>query len=374
MTDSHPAGSSADQSTSHADLVEASPTVPPASAPPAPSSGRRAGVWLAVAVALAVLALALSGYLLWLQRQQQQQLQASAQQWQSAQQRSQALEQQLASVRDGLSGRLDATQQQRAKLALTFEQQVAELRAEMRAMASQDFSRWQIAEASYLVKLAGRRLWVSHDVSTAKVLLRQADSLLVARTDQASLAARAALAKDIATLAAIKVPDREQIILQLSALLEQADQLPLEQNRHVVTAPASAPASAAGSENWQTRLVESWHSFKDGFIRIREQEGIAKPMLPPEQQWFLRENLKLQLMQAQLAVYQEQARSYQQALATAQSWLQAYFAPDSGPYAGMQSALAALASESIQPNYPAKLTATEAMQTLEQSLGQESAL
>lgn len=60
-------------------------------------------------------------------------------------------------------------------------------------------------------------------------------------------------------------------------------------------------------------------------VRIRRHDALDKPLLPPEQQYFIRENLRLMLYGAQRALLQGYVLTYQQNLKTASQWLNDYF-------------------------------------------------
>ena len=72
----------------------------------------------------------------------------------------------------------------------------------------------------------------------------------------------------------------------------------------------------------------------------------------PQQEIFLRENLKTKLLQAQLAVYREQQSLYVDSLEKAQRWLTQYFDADNSATQYMQSELDKLKGEQIQFDYP----------------------
>jgi UDP-N-acetyl-2-amino-2-deoxyglucuronate dehydrogenase len=82
-----------------------------------------------------------------------------------------------------------------------------------------------LAEASYLVRMAGRKLWLEQDLTTASALLIDADSRIQAIADPSLIPLRKALADDIAKLKSAPEVDREGLSLRVGTLLDNIDQL-----------------------------------------------------------------------------------------------------------------------------------------------------
>ena len=78
-------------------------------------------------------------------------------------------------------------------------------------------------------------------------------------------------------------------------------------------------------DDWQQNLARTWHDLTDGFITIRKRTTDLEPLLSPEQQWYLVENIRNKLLQAQLALYRFDQVNYQQSISLADKWLQQYF-------------------------------------------------
>ncbi|RCU45501.1 heme biosynthesis operon protein HemX [Corallincola holothuriorum] len=221
------------------------------------------------------------------------------------------------------------------------------------SLASRQPSDWLLAETNYLVRLAGHKLWLEHDVTTSLMLLREADQRLAELQDPSLIPLRADLAKDMAALKALPDLDRSEIALTLSALTSQVTELPLKG----VVLPDLDEAIAENRlshspEDWKDNLIKTWHSFADDFITIRKRTDDVEPLLAPDQRWYLQENLRAKLMLAQLALFREQQGVYQDALATAHEWINTYFIDDSDLGKSMQAELLALQKHNIEPSYP----------------------
>lgn len=221
---------------------------------------------------------------------------------------------------------------------------------------------WMLAEAEFLVRMAGRKLWLEQDAVAAAMMLANADERLAAINDPSLAPIRRALASDIASIKSVKKVDREGFVIKLNSLIEQVDKLTLD---GVIMARAEEPDfSVSESVNdWQDNLKKSWASFSDNFVTVRRRDGNVKALLSPQQHWYLNENLKGKLLQAQLAVYREQQEIYDSSLAQSAKWLQDYFADDSVRQAMLEQ-LEQLSGKQIKVDYPEQLTAQGSLKQL----------
>ncbi|GAA5186980.1 uroporphyrinogen-III C-methyltransferase [Ferrimonas gelatinilytica] len=305
--------------------------------------GPRGALALVMALLALLVALGGTGFTLW-QWQQEQAKQASAQGLlariatleQSLEGQSRVLEgriEQAAASRQAQASELAALQDQQDQLQLSVEQE----RRRMQARKPHD---WMLAEADYLVRMAGRKLWLEQDPATAQALLSDADQRLAQLDDPSIGPLRRALAADLATLAKLPRVDRAGLVAQMEALIQQVDNLPLNQvSLPEPVADEDPTALSAATSDWRSNLVKSWHALVDDFITIRRRDGAVQPLLAPDQDWYLREHIKGKLMQAQLALYHADQASYVEILGTAEGWIRDYFDLDDGR---VQRALVAL--------------------------------
>jgi uroporphyrin-3 C-methyltransferase len=87
--------------------------------------------------------------------------------------------------------------------------------------------------------------------------------------------------------------------------------------------PQPAPL-AAHESNWKKLLHEIWQETKQ-LIRIENTGKTEIPLLPPQQEFFLRENLKLHLLTARLALLSHDEANFKQELKTVHQWASHYF-------------------------------------------------
>ncbi|HHF3133671.1 TPA: uroporphyrinogen-III C-methyltransferase [Vibrio diabolicus] len=214
---------------------------------------------------------------------------------------------------------------------------------------------WLLAEADYLVKLAGRKLFLEHDVESATQLMESADQRIAALNDPSLVKLRKAMANDITKLRTIPLIDRDGLVLRLTALQQQVDKLPLA---NALLPEAEAVENTEVSEdiaNWQDNLMTSLKDFSENFITFRTRDGNVIPLLSPEQHFYLKENIKAKLETAIKAVYQEQGEIYTTSLKTADKWALAFFNQDDNSVKEFNKTVNQLSQQNIQVEYPTKL-------------------
>ncbi len=194
-----------------------------------------------------------------------------------------------------------------------------------------------LAEVEQMLMIAGQQLQLAGNVKAALIAMQSADSRLQ-RMDRPALAGlRKAINRDMDKLRVLPDVDVAGDNLRLDGLIAEVDTLPLTYDvRASQQAAEAAPAGAEGS--WQKLLREIWEEVRH-LVRIENTQKQEMPLLSPTQTFFLRENLKLRLLSARLALLSRDEASYRQELKTAQDWVSRYF--DTRSAAGAQ-ALASL--------------------------------
>ncbi|HIH0817728.1 TPA: uroporphyrinogen-III C-methyltransferase [Vibrio cholerae] len=282
----------------------------------------------------------------------------------------QAVRAELKQTRDALNAQLEQTVSKATSQATeithraetVLEQQQKSIESLQLAVADIKGRRpndWLLAEADYLVKLAGRKLFLEHDVETATQLMESADQRIAALNDPSLTALRKAMANDITTLKNIPLIDRDGLVLRLISLQQQIDSLPLANAILPADQPQTSQAVSENIDDWQTNLKNSLKAFADNFITFRSRDGNVIPLLSPTQHFYLRENLQAKLETAIKGVYTEQQTLYRTALDTAAQWSTSFFNPDDKAVQSFNAALAQLAQQQVQVEYPVKLQAQQ---------------
>lgn len=224
---------------------------------------------------------------------------------------------------------------------------------------------WLVHEAEYLIRMSSRTLWLEKNTSTAINLLKDADSRLKELNDPQYLPVRQALRNDIESLQLLPIIDNESLLLSLSALSQQVNKLPLA----MVQIPDSPEQqdNLALSENaadWQENLAKTWRKFLADFITVRRRTGSVEPLMSPQHQQNLRENIILKLQVAQWAVTKRQTQVYQQTLTDITAWINEYFDMTQLTSQQFLQSLQELKAQVINADYPASLSALSAIRTL----------
>lgn len=240
------------------------------------------------------------------------------------------------------------------------EQNITQLNERIAALSTADNNVWLISQANYLVNLAGRKIWNDQDYTTARLLLKNADTSLAQANDPSLLPARQAISQDISNLAAISFTDFDGLVIKLMSLADSVNQLPLahyyqneimtaNNNDDPVVVQNSTDTNISESiSDWYQNLVNSSQSFFSKFIQIERYDSFNEciaiagqdntlleqcqdhnAILMPEQGPYLRENIKLRLLIAAQAVPRHQEIIYQQALQDVVKWANVYFAKHS---------------------------------------------
>lgn len=235
-------------------------------------------------------------------------------------------------------------------------QQLDGLQQKMAEISGADASNWLLAQAGFLVKMAGYKLWGDQDSVTAVVLLKNADTSLADMRDPGLIGARRAIAADIATLQALNQVDYYGIILELDQLANQVDNLRLADNAPDSQSADSDKGQLSSSlSQWRQNLEKSWHNFLDNFITIRRRDSSDVPLLAPDQEIYLRENIRSRLLIAAQAIPRHQQEVYQQALEHVASWVRAYYNTDDAITSAFLSRIDQLSNQAINMDLPESL-------------------
>lgn len=249
----------------------------------------------------------------------------------------------------------ESTRELAAKVAL-LEAHYAETESQRAALEAlyQELSSsrddMSLAQVEQMLLIAGQQLQLSSNVKAALLAMQQADDILK-RLDRPALnALRSAIARDMEKLRALPGIDTSAINLRLDGLVAAVDSLPLAQDVHVQQASASAPAARAET-GWRELAREVWEDTKR-LVRIENTQKQELPLLPPEQIFFLRENLKLRLLSARLSLLSHDEASYKRDLQASQEWIARYFNTRTADVAQSLATLQALRSSSISIDIP----------------------
>jgi uncharacterized protein HemX len=181
-----------------------------------------------------------------------------------------------------------------------------------------------LAEVEQLLILASQQLQLAGNVKGALIALQAADQRL-ARADKLQVAnLRRALNGDMDRLKALPLVDTVGIAVKLDALVQQSDTLPLIV-AETLPATRGATRSKPAEESAYMRVARDFWEELKGLIRIREIAPSEAALLSPAQGYFLRENLKLRLLAARVALLARDESSFRDDIKAAHAWIAKYF-------------------------------------------------
>ena len=250
----------------------------------------------------------------------------------------------------------------------TLAKQLEDVQQKVAVISGSDAKTWLLAQADFLVKSAGRKLWSDRDVTTAAALLKSADASLADMNDPSLISARRAITDDIASLSAVSQVDYDGIILKVNQLANQIDNLRLADNNDD-DSPMDSDSEELSSSigEWRVNLQKSWQSFMDSFITIRRRDETAVPLLAPNQDIYLRENIRSRLLVAAQAVPRHQEETYKQALDNVSTWVRAYYNTDDATTTAFLEDIDKLSQQNITMNVPDKLASQPILEKLMQT-------
>jgi uroporphyrin-3 C-methyltransferase len=350
------------------------------------SKGKTALLWFFTIInLLLLLAIIGAGYWAWLQWQTQNQQQTDAlttqqtsmdRQQSSLEQQQSSLEQQQSNIDQSIASNQlakgDLEQQNQAlqisiqSLIEQFQLTSAQVQTNQNNLADVSGRRpadWLLAEADYLVRIAGRKLWLENDVKTAIMMLQSADSRIQDLDDPSLLPLRAKLAEDLQALQQVNQVSISSIALALSAMLKQVENLPLTFFKKP-EAETIDEIVTGSIDDWRSNLARNWRKATKNFFSFKKITAEIKPFMSQQQQWLVKEQLKFALLQAQVSVMQENSTLYQQSLQTAFGLLIESFDTEKAMVVQFTDSLSNLQMTDFERTYPQQFNVAPLLQNI----------
>ena len=213
---------------------------------------------------------------------------------------------------------------------------------------------WLFSEADFLLNNALRKLVLDNDVDTAVSLLKLADETLAKVNNSQSAAIRSAINQDLKQLHSVAGVDQNAVMQKLSQLANTVDELPvLDVN---FGDDQNATKLSDSLSDWAENAEKSATSFLNHFIRISPKHGAdRKELLAPNQDIYLRENIRLRLQLAIMAVPRQQNELYKQSLEAVASWIRSYFDTNAEVTQSFLKSVDELSEVSIYVDVPSQL-------------------
>ncbi len=287
-----------------------------------------------------------------------------------AQQHRQTLEQQDAALKQ----QLQALQQQLARLGEQnqtlqneLEHQTGSVRSEQRlvqdsvnqlsqqlqAMSAdkgKDPLMWRLAEVEYLLSVANHRVLLEKDVQTALIALDDADKRLEAIGDPALIPIRQLISGEMTALQSVDQPDITGMALRLSSLVESIQTLPLVNRERLQAETKTADdAEVVGSVD---EFMQKILSDLKGVVTYRRSDTPIEPLLPPDEQHYLSQNLGLKLEESRIALLRRDTPIFRQHLGDTKKWVEQYFDKGATRVENVIATVTELQSVELSPEIP----------------------
>ncbi len=202
---------------------------------------------------------------------------------------------------------------------LEEEAQTKDLVAKLQTQAADTM----VSEVEQLVKMADQQLKFAGNIKGAKMALQAADLPLAQTSNPAFIDIREALGNDLEALKTFPDVDMAALSGKLETILQFTENLPLLQDQdgmhdHVVEEVAT--------ETTESKILQEnlWDRFKD-FVMVEKLDAPAQPLVSVEQKFYLKENLKLRLLTARIALMQRNAEVFKNDLGAIKLWLTQYY-------------------------------------------------
>ncbi len=242
-----------------------------------------------------------------------------------------------------------------------LEARVAESQSQQATLENlyQDLARnrdeWALAEIEQSVTLAAQQLQLAGNVQGAVLALQTADARLAGSSRPQFISLRKILGRDLERLRALPQIDMAGMNLRLESIINAIDTLPLavdgRPKAEMRAKPSGEPAAPTSLGYWQRLGSDVWDEMR-GLVRIQRFDRDEPALLAPGQAFFLRENLKLRLLNARLALLAREQWTFRNELKHAQSWLERYFDARDKSLQTTQGALRQLATSELLIELP----------------------
>jgi uroporphyrin-3 C-methyltransferase len=228
-----------------------------------------------------------------------------------------------------------------------------------------------LTEIEQVLLLASQQLQLAANVPSALAALQLADAKLQRLDRPQFLPLRRALSRDIDRLKAVPYVDIDGMSLKLDQAHAQVDALALAMDERVAPPAKDKAATPPPAESsWERFLRDVWADIRQ-LVRLEVSDRPAAPLLAPSQTYFLRENLRLRLLSARIALLNRNDASFKADIAAADKWLRQYFDTRSKSVQALQASLKQLAVAPMAGEMPDLVGSLEALRVLR--LAQERA-
>ena len=186
-----------------------------------------------------------------------------------------------------------------------------------------------VVDIESAIRLAQQQAQLSGSIEPLLAALRTADQRLARAAQPRLNRLRAAVARDIERIGAARITDLPGLMARIDELVRQIDDLPLANAVAGSGLPGKLREPLPVDPTWWQRSLAALRQEARALLRVSRIDQPEAVLLAPEQGFFLRENLKLKLLNARLALLSRQTESARADVAAASAALNRYFDPTS---------------------------------------------
>lgn len=274
----------------------------------------------------------------------------------------------ISSVQSNMTTEIDAAVVTMASAAQSAAAGVNELRATIGSAVSKqgDLARaisslyeketqtsvdWILAEAEYLVLAAIQRLALERDVNTAVAAMRAADQRLRSAEHPDLGPIREKIIADLTALEAVNLPDVEGLAIYIGKTIDRVDTLPMKPIAEGVIPFPSVRNGDYEVDDWRNLGYAIWSDLVD-LVEVKDADLPDSVLFDPEQRYFLRQNLKLELASARLAILRRDRANLESSIDLIKRQFDAYYDVDAAGVANIIKRLDAAKALELTPILP----------------------
>ena len=184
---------------------------------------------------------------------------------------------------------------------------------------------WLLADAEYLLSVANQRLHLVGDVGTTREALEAADQRLKESGDASVFKVREQIAKEIALLNNVIVPDIVGIYANIQHLQDSVEGLSVFLP-HAGKKPDTSPSASKDLSEHGHEILDQVAKQLEGYVVLRHTEQPVNAILTPEEAHFIKQQLKVRLEMIEIALVQQNDTLFTSSIADAKDWLKKNFA------------------------------------------------
>ena len=237
---------------------------------------------------------------------------------------------------------------------------------------------WAIAEVEYLLIIAMHRLLLEEDVITALAAMEAADLRLKNLVDPGLLPVRKQLATDMNQLRAVNHADIAGIAIYLAELVNLSSDLPLK-SEAIKKTNAALPSDENHLDDeldvgpfWKRLPKIIWQEIKS-LVVVKRTGEMKHALLLPREEYFLYQNLRLELESARLAVLRADSGNLRASIGLSQSWLRQYFDTKDSAVINVMETLEQMQAIELKPALPDISSSVESLRAYLRDVASESA-